>query len=116
MKKTITFVLLLVIVISFGTISCSKKKGDLIVNVVDGLNNPLGSGHTVYLFYNEADFNNGAYSETSVTNNAGQVTFFKLDPGTYYAGAEYENWLGLTNTATGSGSVSAGYVTTITIK
>lgn len=89
--------------------------GDLIVNVRDGQGNSV-IGWDVYLYNNEADFNNYLYSEKKKTNNSGQVTFENLNPGVYWVDCDYKTVAGTTVTVKGKGSVSAGYETTITIK
>lgn len=89
--------------------------GDLVVNVRDGQGNSV-IGWDVYLYNNEADFNNYLYSEKKKTNNSGQVTFENLSPGVYWVDCDYKTVAGNTVTVKGKGSVSAGYETTITIK
>ena len=91
------------------------ETGDLVVNARDGAGASL-VGHTVYLYNNQADFNNNLYSQTRITDNSGQVVFLNLYPGIYYADCDFTGMLGQTITITGSGSVSAGYETTITIR
>jgi hypothetical protein len=94
---------------------CQKNKtGDLVVNVVDGLNSSVGSGKTVYLYNSAADFSSSTYSKTATTDSEGQVTFSKLTPGVYYVDCDWENNLGFTITSTGSGEITKKMVTTIT--
>jgi|GEM_PF-2553680 len=89
--------------------------GNLVVNVRDGQGNSV-IGRDVYLYNNEADFNNYLYSEKKKTNNSGQVKFENLSPGVYWVDCDYKTVAGNTVTVKGKGSVSAGYETTITIK
>lgn len=89
--------------------------GNLIVNVRDGQGNSV-IGYPVYFYNNQADFNNIIYSKKITTNNSGQVKFTDLVPGVYYVDCDYKTTSNTTVTVTGSGSVSAGYETTITIK
>ena len=116
MKKSIQFMLTL----SLGFFlliasSCQKNNsGDLVVNVVDGLNSSVGSGKTVYLYNSQAEFDNGTYSKTATTDASGLVTFSKLTPGVYYVDCDWENNLGFTVTSSGSGEVTKKMVTTIT--
>jgi hypothetical protein len=104
-----------------GASGCRKEivivdeTGDLVVNARDGIGSSL-IGSKVYLYENIADFNNGIYFQTRITDNSGQVRFDNLYPGVYYVDCDFENTLGLTITIYGSGSVSAGYETTVTIK
>ncbi|MCK9414376.1 MAG: hypothetical protein M0Q53_18895 [Prolixibacteraceae bacterium] len=91
------------------------ETGDLVVNARDGAGASL-VGHTVYLYNNQADFNNNLYSQTRITDNSGQVVFLNLYPGIYYADCDFTGMLGQTIIISGSGSVSAGYETTITIR
>jgi len=116
MKTKSIFFLMLIIGFSASLSSCKKNKtGDLKVNVVDGLGNPLGSGKTVYLYFGQSNFNNASYTESAVTNDAGQVSFFELTPGDYYADCDWQNQLGGNVTSEGSGTVEAKNITTITI-
>jgi hypothetical protein len=116
MKKSIQFMLTL----SLGFFlliasSCQKNNtGDLVVNVVDGLNSSVGSGKTVYLYNSQAEFDNGTYSKLATTDASGQVTFSKLTLGVYYVDCDWENNLGFTVTSSGSGEVTKKMVTTIT--
>lgn len=116
MKKSLQFMLTL----SLGLFlliasSCQKNNtGDLVVNVVDGLNSSVGSGKTVYLYNGQAEFDNGTYSKTATTNASGQVTFSKLTPGIYFVDCDWENNLGFIITSSASGEVTKKIVTTIT--
>lgn len=114
--KKITLITLTVLMAVFIT-SCQKEDltGDLVVNARDGFGASI-IGETVYLYANEADFNNLLYSDTQVTDNSGQVTFSGLDPGVYYVDCDFDNAAGGITNIWGSGSVSAGYETTITIQ
>ena len=117
MKKT--FIFLFIILISVA--GCRKDTviidttGSLVVNARDGAGTSL-IGRTVYLYDNQADFNNSIYSETRTTDNSGQVIFENLDPAIYYIDCDFINSYGQTIVITGSGSVSAGYETTVTIR
>lgn len=115
MKKITLYLSILLAVSLFS--NCAKEEdltGDLIVNARDGAGSSI-TGETVYLYANEADFNNLLYSETEVTDNSGQVRFINLTPGVYYVDCDFANAGGGTTTISGNGSVSAGYETTITI-
>jgi len=116
--KQIIFYLLLSFTLICGS-GCKKSAvqttGTLIVNARDGVGTSL-IGNTVYLYNNQADFNNKIYSKTKVTDNSGQVRFETLNPAVYYVDCDFINTLGQTVTIVGNGSVSAGYETTITIK
>jgi len=116
MKKSIQFMLTLSLgFFLFIAPSCQKNNtGDLVVNVVDGLNSSVGSGKTVYLYTSAANFNSSTYSKTASTNSSGQVTFSNLTPGVYYVDCDWENNLGFTVTSSGSGEVTKKMVTTIT--
>ncbi len=107
------------LVLLFSTfIGCRKEintTGDLEVYVED-INGTAIVGETVYLYNNQADFNNVIYSETKTTNNSGRVIFLNLKPGVYYVDCDFNNAAGGVTTVTGNGSVSAGFVTTITIR
>jgi len=96
--------------------NCQKEDltGDLVVNVRD-ISLASITGEIVYLYANEADFNNLLYTSTEVTDNSGQVTFFDLDSGVFYIDCDFANAGGGTTNIWGSGSVSAGFETTITI-
>lgn len=115
MKQTIFYLLLLFTLVN--ATGCKKKDttGDLIVNARDGVGTSL-NGETIYLYNNQADYNNKLYSKTKVADNSGQVKFDNLVPGVYYVDCDFVNQLSQTITIWGSGSVSAGYETTITIK
>lgn len=89
--------------------------GNLVVNARDVQGTSI-IGEYVYLYNNQADFNNRLYSKKLITNNSGQVKFENLSPAVYYMDCDFQNSLGGTTTIKGSGSVSAGYETTITIK
>jgi len=117
MKKSIYFFLFLFVgSLTLMTSSCQKNKtGDLVVNVVDGLNSSVASGQPVYLYNNEADYNSQTFSKTVTTNSSGQVTFENLDPGIYYVDCDWENNLGFTITSSGSGEITKKMTTTITI-
>ena len=109
--KFLKLVLLLALI--FG---CNKEEttGDLIVFVED-INGTAITNETVYLYNNQADYNNAIYSKTEVTNNQGRVKFSFLDPGVYYVDCDFNNAAGGVTTVSGDGSVSAGFETTITI-
>jgi len=116
MKKTVLYFLLILI----SVVGCRKETlitdttGSLVVNARDGAGYSLISS-TVYLYNNQADFNNSLYSQTRITDNSGQVVFENLLPAIYYVDCDFTNTLGQTIVVTGSGSVSAGYETTVTI-
>jgi hypothetical protein len=118
-RKAILFFLLIFTL--FSVIGCRKEivvvveTGDLVVNARDGIGASL-VGHTVYLYNNQADFNNTLYSQSGITDNSGQVVFLNLHPAVYYVDCDFTGVLGQTITITGSGTVSAGYETTITIR
>ena len=117
MKKTVLYFLLILI----SVVGCRKDTliinttGSLVVNARDGAGTSL-IGKTVYLYDNQADFNNSIYSETRITDNSGQVVFENLQPAIYYIDCDFTNSLGQIVVVTGSGSVSAGYETTVTIR
>lgn len=119
MKKTIFYFILFLTLISVS--GCRKEivivdtTGSLVVNARDGVGTSL-IGSTVFLYNNQADFNNSLYSQTRITNNSGQVVFENLLPAIYYVDCDFTNTSGQTIVVTGSGSVSAGYETTITIR
>ena len=114
--KTIKlFFVLAVIAVVFT--NCNKEEettGDLEVFVEDITGVPI-VGETVYLYNNEADFNNVIYSDSKVSDNSGRVIFLNLSPGVYYVDCDFENQAGGVTTITGKGSVSVGFVTTITV-
>ena len=114
MKQITFYVLVLFALINIT--SCRKKDttGDLIVNARDGVGTSL-IGSTIYLYNNQADFNNKLYSDSKVTDNSGQVKFINLKAGVYYVDCDFVNQLNQAVTIWGSGSVSAGYEKTITI-
>jgi hypothetical protein len=118
-KKAILHFLLIFTL--FSVIACRKEivvaveTGDLVVNARDGAGTSL-VGHTVYLYNNQYDFNNNLYSETRITDNSGQVVFLNLYPGVYFVDCDFTGMMGQTITIIGSGSVTAGYETTITIR
>ena len=118
-RKAILYFLLFFTLLSVA--GCRKEivvvttTGDLVVNARDGAGASL-VGHTVYLYNNQADFNNNLYSQTAITDNSGQVVFENLSPAIYYVDCDFTNTLGQTIVVTGSGSVSAGYETTVTIR
>lgn len=116
MKQRIKKFGFLFIIIGISFASCKKEDqtGDLFVYVEDVNENPIVN-ETVYLYLNEADFNNVIFSETKTTNNNGRVEFKLLDPGVYYVDCDFDNAAGGVTTVSGSGSVSAGMETTITI-
>lgn len=89
--------------------------GNLVVNVRDGQGNSV-IGWDVYLYANQADFNNRLYTKKMKTDNSGQAKFENLSPAVYYVDCDYKTVAGNTVIVQGSGSVSAGYETTITIK
>ena len=119
MKLTIFYFLLLLTLV--GASGCRKEviyveeTGDLVVNARDGAGTSL-VGSTVYLYEDLTDFNNSVYSQSRTTNNSGQVRFDNLYPGVYYIDCDFENTYGETIVIFGSGSVSAGYETTVTIR
>lgn len=119
MKKVIFYFLLLLTII--GASGCRKEivvvetTGSLVVNARDGAGTSL-IGSTVYLYNNQADFNNSLFSQTRITDNSGQVVFGNLRPSVYYVDCDFVNTLGQTIVVAGSGSVSAGYETTVTIR
>ena len=119
MKRTIFyFLLFLTLIIVSG---CRKEivyvdeTGDLVVNARDGAGTSL-IGSTVYLYEDITDFNNNIFFKTRITDNSGQVRFDNLYPGVYYVDCDFENTYGETIVIFGSGSVSAGYETTVTIR
>lgn len=116
MKQRIKKFGLLCILVAVIFVSCNQeeKTGDLIVYVEDINGNPIVN-ETVYLYLNEADFNNVIFSDSEVTNSQGRVEFKFLDPGVHYVDCDFNNAAGGVTTVTGSGSVSAGFETTITI-
>ena len=117
MKKTLLFFFIILISVA----GCRKDTlivdttGSLVVNARDGAGTSL-IGSTVYLYNNQADFNNSQYSQTRITDNSGQVVFENLSPAIYYFDCDFTNSLGQTVVVTGSGTVSAGYETTVTIR
>ncbi len=119
MKLTIFYFLLLLTLV--GASGCRKEvvyveeTGDLVVNARDGAGTSL-IGSTVYLYDDITDFNNSVYSQTRITNNSGQVRFDNLYPGVYYVDCDFENNYNQIIVIFGSGSVSAGYETTVTIR
>lgn len=119
MKLTIFYLLLFLTLISVS--GCRKEvvyveeTGDLVVNARDGAGTSL-IGSTVYLYKNQTDFNNGFCFQTRITDNSGQVRFENLNPATYYVDCDFENTYGEIIVITGSGYVSAGYETTVTIR
>ena len=117
MKIKTLKLLIVTLVLLIAFTSCRKDEdttGDLEVYVEDINGVPI-VGQTVYLYNNQADFNNVIYSETRTTNNSGRVIFLNLKPGVYYVDCDFNNAAGGVTTVTGNGSVSAGFVTTITI-
>ncbi|MCL4484508.1 MAG: hypothetical protein M1445_18165 [Bacteroidetes bacterium] len=118
MRQTIFYFFVFLTLISVS--GCRKEKaivdttGDLVVNARDGIGTSL-IGSTVYLYNNQSDFNNNLYSQTRITDNSGQVRFLNLYPATYYVDCDFTSTSGQTITITGSGYVSVGYETTITI-
>ena len=74
---SITLAILMAVLVA----SCQKEDltGDLVVNARDGGGASI-TGETVYIYANEADFNNLIYFDTRVTDNRGQVRFIDLDP------------------------------------
>ena len=118
MKKSIQIFTLLLVSVATSTMSCNKEEekttGDLTVYAED-INGSLISNETVYLYNNEADFNNVIYSDSEITSNTGKVTFQNLNPGVYYVDCDFDNNAGGTTTISGQGSVSANHETTITI-
>ncbi|PKR79954.1 hypothetical protein CW751_12045 [Brumimicrobium salinarum] len=120
MRNISIFLSLTLFLIISITSGCKKESieqttGDLIVNAIDINGTPLDN-ETVYLYNNEADFNNVIYSKSLITNSNGRVTFLNLVPGVYYVDCDFENMNGGVTTITGQGSVSSGYETEITIQ
>jgi uncharacterized protein (DUF2141 family) len=116
MKKQFFFLSFIAFALIFVSAGCSKNKtGDLIINVVDGLNSSVGANRTVYLYTSAQSFDDGQYSKSATTNSSGQVTFTKLEPGVYYADCDWQNSLGGTITSSGSGEVFKKMQTTITL-
>ncbi len=116
MKPKNTIILILFVGLTSIFSSCQKNKtGDLEINVIDGLGNSVGSGRTVFLYFGNANYTNGTYTKTFITNSSGQAQFFDLAPGDYYADCDWQNQLGQTVTSSGGGSVEAKKVTSITI-
>lgn len=119
MKKTIFYFLLFFSLISVS--GCRKETeyieptGSLVVNARDGVGTSL-IGKTVYLYNNQADFNNSVFSQSRITDNSGQVIFGNLLPAVYYVDLDFTNTSGQVVVIFGSGSVSAGYETTVTIR
>lgn len=114
--KTFKLFLALTLLASALT-NCNKEEdttGDLEVFVEDIAGNPIVE-ETVYLYNNEADFNNVIFSDSKISDNSGRVIFLNLDPGVYYVDCDFNNQNGGVTTITGSGSVSSGFVTTITV-
>jgi uncharacterized protein (DUF2141 family) len=113
--KTIKlFIALAAIVVVFTNCRKEETTGDLEVYVEDITGTPI-VGEEVYLYNNEADFNNVIFSDSKMADNSGRVIFLNLDPGVYYVDCDFNNQNGGVTTMTGSGSVSAGFVTTITV-
>lgn len=111
---------LLVLLLGFSLFSCKKedvesKTGSLVVNVRDATGGSV-IGYDVYLYNNQADFNNVIYTKKLTSNNSGQVKFENLSPAVYYVDCDYQTTGGQSVNVSGNGSVSAGYETTITIK
>jgi hypothetical protein len=117
MKKVKPIIKVLFLFLPLLMLSCKKDPttGDLIVNARDIEGTSVVS-ESVYLYNSEADFNNVIYSKKLTTDNSGQVKFSELTPGIYYVDCDFVDQLNNTITITGSGSVSAGYETTITIQ
>jgi hypothetical protein len=119
MRLAIFYFLLLLTLV--GASGCRKEviivdeTGDLVVNARDGAGTSL-IGSTVYLYDDLSDFNNSIYAQTRITNNSGQVRFDNLYPGVYYVDCDFENNYNQIIVIFGSGSVSAGYETTVTIR
>jgi len=115
MKKVLFYALLFFALINIA--GCQKSidpTGDLVINARDGVGSSL-IGKTVYLYYNQYDFDNFLYSDTQVTNNSGQVRFEYLTPGVYYFECDFENNYGEIVTISGSGDVFEGNETTVTL-
>lgn len=112
-----SFVLVLCAMVLFTLPSCKKDAltGVLTVNARDSFGTSL-IGTTIYLYANEADFNNRLYTQSAVCNNSGQAKFNNLNPGIYFVDGQFLNGLGTYTYIEGSGAVSAGYETTITIQ
>lgn len=122
MKNLILFITLFLASVLFSncnkdddSFDISQITGNLVVNAKDGVNDPL-SNRVIYLYQNQADFNNNIYSQKKTANSQGQAKFVNLSPGVYYVDTKFENLLGFTVNVSGSGSVSAGFETTITIR
>lgn len=80
MKSFSILFLTLITLISVSGCKKEEKTGSLVVNARDGASNSL-DGEEVFLYNNQADFNNRIYSKKQVADNSGQVKFFvfKLD-------------------------------------
>ncbi len=115
MKKLVVSSFLALAVLMIAA-SCQKEEttGDLIVYAED-INGTALADETIYLYNDEADFNNVIYSDSKVADDNGSVVFELLEPGEYFVDCDFNNSNGGVTTITGSGSVSAGYETTITI-
>ncbi len=109
---SILAVALITIVVSFS--SCKEKTGDLKVEVVNALSEPL-EGKTVYLYGTESDLNANSYIEKSVTDSDGSTTFYDLEPQTYFVDVEYE-FLGVEYYSSTSGTVEEGLITTVILQ
>jgi uncharacterized protein (DUF2141 family) len=114
-KALMFWIVSVLVMITFTNCQKAETTGDLEVFVEDITGVPI-VGQKVYLYNNQADFNNVIFSDSRVTNNSGRVIFSNLNPGVYYVDCDFNNQAGGTTTITGSGSVSAGFVTTITIR
>lgn len=117
MKLKTTKLFLALTLITFTFSNCNKDEettGDLEVYVEDVTGSAIVN-ETVYLYNNEADFNNVIFSDSKTTDNSGRVIFLNLDPGVYYVDCDFDNQAGGVTTITGSGSVSAGFETSITV-
>jgi len=96
--------------------SCSYSKGSLLVKAVDA-NNSILSGYEIWVYDNETDFDNGTNPiSTQTSDSKGEAIFTNLEPGNYWADCEFTDTNNDPAFAEGSGNVSKGMQTTITIK
>jgi hypothetical protein len=96
--------------------SCSYSKGSLLVRAVDAENNPL-NGDEIWIYNNQTDFNNDTNPISKQTaDSKGEAIFTNLTPGKYWADCMFTDTNNDTQFAEGSGTVSLGMQTTITIK
>ncbi len=114
LQKTLILIGLATLAVMLSNCDKEETTGDLEVFVKDISGTPLSS-ETVYLYVNQADFNNAVYSDSKVASSNGRVLFRSLEPGEYFVDCDFNNQVGSVTTISGSGWVSAGFVTTITI-